>query len=433
MRKGRFNVMPSADSNGKVDIWHVDNVQGADINEAVYAVFCVVAQAVLDRSTCFISGDHTAAEIAGSLGGKFVKALVPLTYEHNTMAPETVIRVGGNTYDRHGVLFECRFKTKEVFKQMAEWEGVMNLSSKKYHRFGCECRDSSFCREPLKPYTRCHQPKAANPYSAAANATRINKKFSVIGPMSEALGSEGMKRALSVLTAVKSIGKQHGPQMQSVSKELLMRKLWRDYGKCEPLQRRMAWLKGEMEAMASDGREKDDRYKGLRDELRDIEGRIPLLQRPMPFDARDFQYGPECWKQVDTAYAKELMAYFRQVLDDSKKPEWPANGDMVKMKNQNYAKKWQGKLKALSMYGRLDLYSDRINWSVEVCTTKGKRKSTFLNVDALEPWTEPDKKAVVSKKEKADRKSKDAPAVKHEPTLEEMVCAAIRREMGIAA
>ncbi len=433
MRQGRFNVMHSADSNGNVDIWYVNDVQSADINDAVYAAFCVVAQAVLDRSTCFISGDHTAAEIAGSLGGKFVKAMLPLTYEHNTMAPETVIRVGDNTYDRHGVLYFCRFLTEDVFQNMAEWEGVMNLSPKKYHRFGCECKDDSFCREPLKPYTRCHQTKATNPYSAAAYATRINKKFAVIGPMSEALGSEGMKRALSVLTAVKSIGKQHGPQMQSLSRELLMRKLWRDYGKCESLQRRMAWLKGEMEAMASEGREKDDRYKKMKDELCDIEGRIPVLKRPISFDAKDFQYGPECWKQVDTAYAKELMAYFRQVLDDSKKPEWPANGDMVRMKNQNYAKKWQGKLKALSMYGRLDYYWDRINWSVEVCTTKGKWSSIFLDVDALEPWTEPDKKATVPKKEKAVKKSKDAPAAKHEPTLEEMVCAAIRREMGIAA
>lgn len=441
MRQKKFNVMQSADSNEHVGIWYVNDVQTSEINEAVYAVFCVVAQAVLDRSKCFISGDHTAAEIAGSLGSRWCKALVPLTDEHYTMAPETVIKVGGNTYDRKGVLFECRFQTEEVFFEMAEWEGVMSLTKQKQHTFGCECCQESFKNAPLKPYARCHQSKAANPYSAARETTRINKKFDVIGPMSEALGSEGMKRALAVLTAVKSIGKLHGHEMQDLAGQLLRRKLWKDYGTCERLKQRMAWLKSEGERLRQDGKDKGDRYKKLKEEFEGIQGRIPALSQPMLYSAKDFQCGPECWKVVDNDYVKELMTYFNKVLAENKKPEWPAADDMVQIKNQGTApKKWQGKLKVNFVYGQLDRYHDKINWYAEVCTTKGKYDYMNREIGWFVPWVEPEKpsKKTVSKKEKVEKKApvKPQPAENHAAptmTIEDRLRAALRRQLAMAA
>ena len=354
----RFNVMQSADSDSRTDIWYVNNVTTSEINEAVYAAFCVVAQKVLDRSTCFKTGDLTAAELAGTLGSKWAKVLMTLTDDRYPMAPEVCIKVGSNVYDRRGVLFECHFQADTVFEQMAEWEGVMNLSPKKYHRFTCESKQESFNNEPVKAYQRCHGYKPRT-ISLAAENQRIAKKFEVIGPMYEALGSEGMKRALSVLTAIESIKKMHGYDMADLADRLLRRKLWRDYG--------------------------SDQYK-----------------QPMCYSAEDFEHGPEVWKQVDEEYVKQLIAYFRQVLADSPAPEWIKKGDMVQLKDQEkQPKKWQGKLSVWSVTGSLDYYKDAIEWFADVCTTKGKHDSMTRRVDLLEPWVEPEKPGKKAAKTKA--------------------------------
>ena len=419
MEQKKFRVMQSADSNSKVDIWYVNDVTTSEINEAVYAVFCEVAQKVLDRSTCFVSGDRTAAELAGTLGSRWVKALIMLDDDRKTMAPEVSIKVGGNTYDRKGVLFECHFRTDRVFEEMAEWEGVMNLPPSKYHRFACECKQESFSREKLKPYQRCHGYKPRQISLAAENA-RINNKFEVIGPMGEVLGSEGMKRALSVLTAVKSIEKLHGYDMGDLADQLLRRKLWREYGTYEPLRSRMEWMKSEAARMKRDGEDKSDRAKKMSEEYRDIQKKLMLTPQPMCYTTKDFEHGPEVWKQVDEVYVKELVAYFRQVLAESPAPAWPKKGDMVMLKKQETRpKKWQGKLGVYRVCGQLDMYHDKINWYAEVHTTKGKHDATLYNVEQLEPVADEPKKP--TKKAKAIKAAKKQAAKASAPNKSEVV------------
>lgn len=410
MRQKKFNVMQSADSNEHVGIWYVNDVQTSEINEAVYAVFCVVAQAVLDRSKCFISGDHTAAEIAGSLGSRWCKALVPLTDEHHTMAPETVIKVGGNTYDRKGVLFECRFQTEEVFEQMAEWEGVMSLTKQKQHTFGCECCQESFKNAPLKPYARCHQSKAANPYSAARETTRINKKFEVLGELRRRLSSEGMKKALAVLCAAKQW--ENTQSKYRMALEVMRRRLWKDYG--------------------------TDQYAG-----------------PMAYTARDFEPGPEIWKQVDVDYANMLRKLFCDMLNAAPAPKWPSVKDYVQVKDKtNLVEHLKGKLYVTSVYAKLDGTGEKLVWFANVVAAKG-RECQF-KVDRLEPWSEPKKNEKMKKckneKKHAAKKvarTKAEPAVAQQDTqpaapipdeaptrslsIEDRLRAALRRQLAMAA
>jgi len=381
---------------------HGNYHKGLDVNEVVYDLMIIAAHDMLDWGTTVYAGEYTAAEMAGKVG-----------YLHQFMEGEDYKTIGIKTET-----FCCSYHAGEAFAQMAEWEGVMNMAPKKYHRFAVEGKEMPEGAK-LKPYQRCHGYKPRT-ISLAAENDRIAKKFEVIGKMAQSLTSEGMKRALSVLTAVKSIEKLHGREMGDLAGKMLRRKLWRDYGK--------------------------DKY-----------------QQPMVYTAKDFEPGPECWKVVDEDYAKELIAYFRQVLAESPAPKWPAKGDMVMLKNQEkQCKKWQGKLSVYEVRGQLDMYQDKINWYAVVCTTKGKHDSTTYKVDALEPWTEPEKaaskrgkndacigsserkqarpevkskKKAVSKKEKTTAKAINLEpcTVNPEPTLEERLRAALRKQLAMAA
>lgn len=396
--------------------------KGLDVNQVVYDLMTIAAQDMLDTyGTAMYSGDYTAAEMAGTVG-----------YLHQF--------IEGGDYKTIGIKTEtfcCSYHAGEAFVQMAEWEGVMQMSPKNYRRFHCEGKEMPEGAK-LKAYQRCHGYKPRT-ISLAAENTRIAKKFEVIGPMYEALGSEGMKRALSVLTAIKSIEKLHGYDMAGLAKRLLRRKLWRDYGNYEPLRRRVEWMKQEAERMKRDGEEKSDRAKKMNEEFKEIQKKLVLTPHPMCYTASDFEHGPEVWKVVDEEYVKQLMAYFRQVLAESPVPKWPKKGDLVMLKNQEkQCKKWQGKLSVYEVRDQLDTYQDKISWYAVVCTTKGKHDSTTYKVDALEPWTEPDrpsKKKAVSKKEKTTAKATNPEpcTVNPEPTLEDRLRAALRKQLAMAA
>lgn len=359
--------------------------KGLTVEQVVYDLMIIAAYDQLKVGQAVFKGDYTAAEMAGTFGGM-----------HQFMEGEDCKTIGIKTET-----FCCSYHAGEAFAQMAEWEGVMNMAPKKYHRFAVEGKEMP-SGVKLKPYTRCHGYKPRT-ISLAAENDRIAKKFEVIGKMAQSLTSEGMRRALSVLTAVKSIEKLHGWQMGDLAGKLLRRKLWREYGK--------------------------DKY-----------------QQPMCYTAKDFEPGPECWKVVDEGYAKELMAYFRQVLAESPMPKWPAKGDYVMLKNQEkQPKQWQGKLSVYEVRGSLDMYHDKISWYAVVCTTKGKHDSTTYKVDALEPWTEPEKpkKKTSGKKSAKHAASHEKAAASHEvaesshevaePTLEERLRAALLRQLKQAA
>lgn len=405
--------------------------KGLTVEQVVYDLMIIAAYDQLKMGQAVFKGDYTAAEMAGKVG-----------YLHQFMEGEDYKTIGIKTET-----FCCSYHAGEAFAQMAEWEGVMSLAPKKYHRFAVEGKEMP-SGVKLKPYTRCHGYKPRT-ISLAAENDRIAKKFEVIGPMYEVLGSEGMKRALSVLTAAKSIEKLYGYQMGELAERLLRRKLWREYGTCEPMKRRVEWLKSEAARMKQNGEEKSERAKKMNEEFKSLQQKI-MLHMERYYTAKDFEAAPECWKVVDEDYAKELMAYFRKVLAESPVPKWPAKGDMVQMKEGYRAiKKWQGKLCVYEVRGQLDMYHDKINWYAVVCTTKGKHDSTTYKVDALEPWTEPEKpkKKQATGKPKATAKKTPAPnnsevvtkqsasclVTNEEPTLEERLRAALLRQLKQAA
>lgn len=342
---------------------------GEDVNAIVYDLMIIACYDMMTVGSVLYGGEYTAAEMAGTLFGM---------HQYEEGGDYKAIKIETKT-------FCCTYHVSEAFAQMAEWEGVMNLQPKKCHRFAVEGKELPKDVK-IEPYKRCHGYKPTT-ISLATENTRIAKKFDVIGAMSEDLGSEGMKRALSVLTAIKSIEKLHGYDMADMAGRMLRRKLWRDYGKRERLHRREAWLTDEMK------RPNDiDRYKSMKKDLDEVRKKLSAPVSPVCYTARDFEHGPEVWKQVDEAYVTELIAYFRQVLADNPVPEWPKKGDVVQLKNQaKQCKKWQGKLSVWQVYGRLNEYQDRIEWLADICTTKGKHDSMTRGVESLEPWTEPER------------------------------------------
>ena len=315
-----------------------------DVNQVVYDLMTIAAQDALGRGTVLFGGDFTAAEMAGTLNG--VRQFTVCDDFNKT------IRIETDT-------FCCSYGTSSAFYQMADWEGVMSLSSKNYRRFHCEGRELPKGEKILPLIRRSYKPKQV---SVAADNARIAKKFEVLGAMARSLTSEGMRKALSVLTAIGSIKKMHGYDMADLADRMLRRKLWREYG-----------------------RDKN--------------------QQPMVYCASDFQHGPEVWKKVDEVYVKELMDHFRKVMDENPAPEWPKKGDVVMLKGQEkQCKKWQGKLGVYRVYGSLDLYKDRIEWYAEVHTTKGKYDCMNRCVDCLEPVPD-EQEGKVAKKTKAEKKA----------------------------
>ena len=359
--------------------------KGLDVNQVVYDLMTIAAQDMLDTyGTATYGGDFTAAEMAGTVG-----------YLHQF--------IEGSDYKTIGIeteTFCCSYHAAHAFSQMAEWEGVMNLAPKNYRRFHCEGKELPQGAK-VKAYQRClgYKPRTI---SLAAENQRIAKKFEVLGAMARSLTSEGMRRALSVLTAIESIKKMHGYDMADLAGRLLRRKLWREYGR--------------------------DKY-----------------QQPVCYTAKDFEHGPEVWKQVDDEYVRQQVDYFRQVLADSPAPAWLKANEMVQLKDQEkQPKKWQGKLSVWRVEGQLDYYKNAIGWYAVVCTTKGKHDSMTRSVDYLEPWVDPSKPkkkpakkakpkhakraSGTNKSEVVTKQSADCLVMTAEPTLAERLREALLKQ-----
>lgn len=311
--------------------------KGLDVNQVVYDLMTIAAHDMLNWGTTVYAGEYTAAEMAGKVG---------YLYQFVGGEDYKIIRIKTET-------FCCSYHAGEAFAQMAEWEGVMSLAPKKYHRFAVEGKEMPKDVK-LKPYTRCHQPKPSNPYSAAYEANRINKKLEVLGELRRRLSNEGMKKALAVLCAAKQW--ENNQARYRMALEVMRRRLWKDYG--------------------------TDQYAG-----------------PMSYTARDFEPGPEIWKQVDTAYANMLRKLFCDMLNAAPAPKWISTKDYVQVKDkEKVVDKLQGKLYVTNVYARLDSTGEKLVWFANVVAAKGREWQ--FEVDMLEPWTEPEKAA--SKRGKND-------------------------------
>jgi hypothetical protein len=241
----------------------------------------------------------------------------------------------------------------------------------------------------------------------AAENTRLAKKFEVIGPMYEILGSEGMKRALAVLTAAKCFDNM-SYEWRSVAKEAMRRKLWADYGTWEPLRRRDAWLSSEMEHAD----QKSDRYKAMKKELDEIRKKYLLPSHPIYYSSSDFRDAPEVWKQVDDKYAASLVTWFQQLLRDHPAPEWPKQGDVVQFKNrEKMQKKYQGKFLCEGVVASLSTYGDSIEWRASLRVKKYDNE--YFLPGQLEPA--PEKPKTKAKKTAKRAATKPKPTGKAEP------------------
>lgn len=392
----KFRVRKMTEGNGSVAIWQVDgDIKPEDINEAVYAAMCEVGQDVLDQSKCLLSGERTAAELAGraveDLDTFKVSVGIPVFDIQETMAPEVRINVGlvGVGYKQYRPMFTCSFAADAVFEQIAEWEGQMSMTPKRYHRFRCEAVDSR--KLESKNYVRCH---GYHPTAISYKAThdRINKKFETIGRMVQSLSSEGMRKALSLLTAVESVKKLYGHEMADAADRLMRRWHWERFPRQQVVYQTLVG-----------GRLVEKRYPEIVDPT------------PVVFTAKDFEYGPECYKTVDKDYALHLLCRFKGFMRENAAPSWIRKDDFVQMKNQQTApKKWQGRLKVCRVFGQLDTCGRRIDWYAEVSTTNGKWDSMNRTVDSLEALTEPEKPA----KKKGARKSQKSQRVKAKASAE---------------
>lgn len=337
-----YNVIHSAESSKHVDIYYVQQeVAASELNAAVYAVLCYVAEEVLKRSTCYISGERTAAELAGTIENWI--PIDPLSENGNLiqMAPEVQVRAG---------TWKCNFPTIAIFTMMAEWEGVMGLTAKQAYRFQCETKKDMPKGMELKAYRRwrVYRPKRI---SFAYVEKRIAQKFEVIGKMSQDLSDEGMRKALSVLAAVKQLDKTVPYYYANIAEQVLRRKLWNDYGKKDGVG-------------------------------------------PMSYCKKDFEYGPEIWKQVDEEYVKTLVEYFKAFMDANPAPECVKEGCYAQFKNQeNVAKKYRGKFYVEGLEAHV--WSERVEWWVVIKVDRYKTEQH--PVSRMEPWVEPEKQKKVQK------------------------------------
>lgn len=352
MEERKYNVIHSAESDSWVEVYQVNDVGSEEINAAVYAALCVVARAVLDRSTCLIKGEHTAAELAGKIGG-YVPVVDVLTYNepHIRMAPEVCVKAGA---------FTCKFLTEDIFKMTANWEGVMGLTEKKACRFPCEARAQEPMKDlELRTYKRrpTYNPKRISLAEEEKRiASRVAQKIGVISGMAQDLSSEGMRKALSVLAAVEQF-KDAPYYIYDLVPDVMRCKLWADFGK-----------------------------KGG--------------TGPVPYCEKDFEYGPEVWKQVDEEYVKVLVEHSRKVLADYPAPDWLKEGRYVQFKNQeNVTKKYQGKLYVDGI--KAEYYGGLIEWFAVI--KRERYKTERYHASRMEPWVEPEK----PKKSKAQAKQKE--------------------------
>lgn len=338
MATRKFNVMQSADSNKSVAIYYVaGDVAASEINEAVYAAFCQVGEAVLYCSTCLISGEQKASELAGK-----VCKYLDVVQDNDGFPKEITIKAG---------TYQCHFETKDFFAMMAEWEGMMELKAKDVHTFACECKpEHRYANIDLKSYKR-HRYYKPSTISLVDENKRIAKKFEVLTELYNSLTSEGMRRAMSVLKAMQMWNNCKW-ELRFMAENALLRKFWKDYGKkgCEPIA----------------------------------------------YGKSDFQNAPEIWKRVDEKYVAELVTYFQTMLSSVQKPSWPAKDDVVQFRDKDkLPKKYHGKYLVEDVAMSLNNTYDRIEWVAMVRTKKYYCESFFPC--QLEPAEEKPKKVAKPK------------------------------------
>lgn len=324
---------------------------GEDVNAIVYDLMIIACYDMMTVGTVEYGGEYTAAEMAGKIG---------YLYQYVEGSDYETVKIETKT-------FCCTYHVDEAFAQMAEWEGVMNLPPKKYHRFAVEGKERPKGAK-IEPYKRRHGYKPTTISLAAENA-RIAKKLEVIGTMAKSLTSEGMRKALSVKAAASRFDNM-GYDMRDMARRAMEWKLWKDYGK-----------NGSM---------------------------------PIPFSASDFKDAPEIWKQVDGQYADQLVNHFKQMLRNSPQPEWPNQGDVVVIKGaEKMQKKYQGKFLCEGVVANLSTYGDRIEWRASLRVKKYDNE--YFLPGQLEPAPE---KPKVKAKKKGTRKSQKSQRVKAKASAE---------------
>ena len=316
-----------------------------DVHTLVYELMIIAGYDVLQVSSVVYGGEFTASELAGKVGY--------LSEVMDNCNPEWEdykrIRIKTKT-------FCCSFDTRLMFEQMAEWEGVAGITSKKAYRFHCDGKEIPNGMT-LKPYQRCHGYKPTT-ISLVAEDTRIAKKFEVLGKLYRSLTSEGMRKAMSVVAAARLFDDK-SYEVKALIKTAMRWKLWKDYARPD--------------AAAE-------------------------YSLPISFSASDLQCGPECYKQVDSKYVQELVNHWNKMVADSPMPEWPKQGDWVMFKNRDVwgKKKYQGKFFCEGMRASLSLYGDRIEWRASVRVKKYDNE--YFLPGQLEPWV--DQKKAASKRGK---------------------------------
>jgi len=327
---------------------------GEDVNAIVYDLMIIACYDMMTVGTVLYGGEYTAAEMAGKIG---------YLHQYVESSDYKTVKIETKT-------FCCTYHVGEAFVQMAEWEGVMNLSPKKCHRFTVEGKELPKGAK-IEPYKRCHGYKPTH-ISLVMYERRINEKFEVLGRLYQSLTSEGMRKALSVCAAA-SLFDNKSYEVKAMVKTSMRWKLWKDYAK------------------------KDD-----------------ASMMPVAFSATDFQCGPECYKQVDSKYVQVLVDHWNKLVADSPMPEWPKQGDWVQFKNrEKMQKKYQGKYLCEGMTASLSTYGDRIEWRASLRVKKYDNE--YFTPSMLEPAPEKPVKKTKAKT-KAKKSESKAKVVKHQPS-----------------
>lgn len=345
------------------------------LDAVVYEMMIVAAQDVLDLGTTF-EGSYTASELAAQTQYG-VQMMVPFTNQDYEEYASIGIEAG---------TLKLSFPADDVFKTMAEWEGVAGITAKQAHRFGCEGKTQPQGVE-FKAYKR-HRGYHKHMPSYAEDERRIAEKFEALGRISQSLTSDGMRGpALAVLTAAKVVGKQSGYDMEEMAKMAMTKKLWKDYGR---------------------------------------EGSYPVA-----FDIGDFDEAPEVWRQVDDGYVKVLLQWFKELLAANPAPKYGKVGRYVQFKNQeNTMKKYRGKLFVEGLRGSVTPDAKHICW--ELALRVGRWKTEYHAAERLGPWVQPAPKKRATKK--AAKAAAPQPShISHQPSAPQPTFAELLRKALLAA
>jgi hypothetical protein len=397
---GRLGVNRKSELNQTLGFRETGNIlsyelrgDSHDINREVLEMMATAAQDILDISTPLYSGDYTAKELAGRVCG-CIDMVMLFTNEQYVSYERIRITAGS---------FKCQFNAKDIFRTMAEWESMMGVTQKQAHRFPCEAQKAMDKNVQVKAYKCSRTFRFPSGKVVDPDEEVIKKKYGDLGRLWRTLTDEGMRKALSVAVALKRIEAAYDTELAEIAERLLCKKLHEAYG------------------------------------IKDTAA--------VAFNEDYFKYAPDCYKQVDEAYARSQYMLWEEFFDENAAPTWIEKDMEVQFKNQeNVTKKWQGRLKVLNVFPEMDFYAHRIVWKASVCTTKGKWSNVCHPVDRFEAFAEPmpKRKASQVKSEKrrvknesnpepfASRRSEANATVNHEPSISDRLRAALRARLVAA-